>query len=387
MLLAMTGIFLGVILWWLVGLALVKVLDIPSGLARGHPRVSLVVVLMILSWVILIPTVTYLVLWLAGLCLARRGIIRPDEIRGCVFRSQYPLHWYREEVESNEKPPIRNWKDALRFKARTLMVIIGVLALGLGMHVHSSRVQQDAVAEIERRGGKVWQDWEYKNYSVAGKGKPRRFKWLEDWVGVDYLGTALLVILDSPGETDAALVHIGRLPQLQALKLSSTSATDFGLTNLDRIKDLDALYLDGTRITDAGLAHIVNLPRLRSLGLRKTHVTDQGMTHLVGMSNLVWLDLTGTEVGDAGLAHLSGLAQLDTLGLGQTRVTDAGLGHLKGLKKLYSLDLTKANVSDTGLKQLKGLTRLRDLGLEGTGVTDAGVDDLRQALPNLRIRR
>jgi hypothetical protein len=39
------------------------------------------------------------------------------------------------------------------------------------------------------------------------------------------------------------------------------------------------------------------------------------------------------------------------------------------------------------LATLKGLAQLKTLSLAGTMVTDAGVDNLRQALPGLKVAR
>jgi hypothetical protein len=70
-----------------------------------------------------------------------------------------------------------------------------------------------------------------------------------------------------------------------------------------------------------------------------------------------------------------------------TAVTDAGLVHLRGLTQLHHLNLDKTAVTDAGLAHLKGLTGLKTLSLVGAKVTDAGVNDLRQALPRLKVTR
>jgi hypothetical protein len=44
-------------------------------------------------------------------------------------------------------------------------------------------------------------------------------------------------------------------------------------------------------------------------------------------------------------------------------------------------------VSDAGLMQLRGLTQLDWLDLSGTRVTEAGVNELKKALPNVKIGR
>ena len=61
--------------------------------------------------------------------------------------------------------------------------------------------------------------------------------------------------------------------------------------------------------------------------------------------------------------------------------------NLKGLSNLSQLDLDDTKITDAGLVHLKELTKLTFLTLRGTMVTDAGVNQLRQALPGLRIFR
>jgi hypothetical protein len=56
---------------------------------------------------------------------------------------------------------------------------------------------------------------------------------------------------------------------------------------------------------------------------------------------------------------------------------------LKGLTNLSDLDLHGTQVTDAGLVQL---TNLETLGIGGTRVTDAGMNELKWALPGLRIQ-
>ena len=61
--------------------------------------------------------------------------------------------------------------------------------------------------------------------------------------------------------------------------------------------------------------------------------------------------------------------------------------YLEGMTKLWYLDLSGTRVSDTGLAHLNGLTKLSHLQLFATQASDAGVQELRQAVPSLRIIR
>ena len=59
-----------------------------------------------------------------------------------------------------------------------------------------------------------------------------------------------------------------------------------------------------TSITDAGLVHLKGLPNLQNLSLFGTKVTDAGLVHLKGLMELQELNLGDAKVTDAGVADL-----------------------------------------------------------------------------------
>lgn len=226
----------------------------------------------------------------------------------------------------------------MRLSVRSLLVLVLVLGGWLGLMVHHARVQREAVAAIERAGGTVRYDWQWKNDRPVPNGRPWWPTGLVDLLGVDYFGTVTYVNLYDDGSDDQ-LVQVGRLG------------------------------------------------RLESLNLGMSQVTDAGLVHLEGLTHLRVLSLIGTEIGDAGLEHLKGLTRLNVLHIENTRVTDAGLIQIEKLTELRKLGLAGNAVSNAGLAHLKGRVSLRELNLYGTRVTDAGVQQLRETLPNLKIIR
>jgi Leucine-rich repeat (LRR) protein len=62
--------------------------------------------------------------------------------------------------------------------------------------------------------------------------------------------------------------------------LSSTTVTDAGLLRLRGLSQLQTLNLGSTAITDAGLAHLKCLTKLQELDLSSTKVTDAGVAEL-----------------------------------------------------------------------------------------------------------
>ncbi|MDW8038002.1 MAG: protein kinase, partial [Thermoguttaceae bacterium] len=70
------------------------------------------------------------------------------------------------------------------------------------------------------------------------------------------------------------------------------------------------LDLSWTQITDAGLVHLAKLTNLQSLDLSETKITDAGLVHLAKLTNLQDLNLSWPKITDAGLVHLAKLTNL-----------------------------------------------------------------------------
>lgn len=64
---------------------------------------------------------------------------------------------------------------------------------------------------------------------------------------------------------------------------------------------VDFLHAD---VTDAGLVHLKGLTELQSLDLMATNVSDAGLEHLRGLTRLQSLNLMATKVTDAGVKDL-----------------------------------------------------------------------------------
>ena len=64
--------------------------------------------------------------------------------------------------------------------------------------------------------------------------------------------------------------------------------------------------LELTKITDAGLVHLKGLTELQSLSMGGygSKITDAGLVHLKGLTKLQVLRLAGTKITDAGVAEL-----------------------------------------------------------------------------------
>ncbi len=118
--------------------------------------------------------------------------------------------------------------------------------------------------------------------------------------------------------------------QLEVSAVNARSFNDTQAALLPKISDqLVWLKLSDTGITDAALVQVAKLKNLQKLHLAQTKVTDAGLKHLKGLANLEYLNLYGTGITDMGLAELATLSKLRTVYIWQTKVTETGLATLK----------------------------------------------------------
>ena len=85
--------------------------------------------------------------------------------------------------------------------------------------------------------------------------------WLREFVGVDFFTNSASVSFNGDYDTitDAGLVHLSALTQLQRLAIERAPVTDAGLEHVKNLTRLQWLYLDGTQITDVGMDFVARL--------------------------------------------------------------------------------------------------------------------------------
>ena len=125
------------------------------------------------------------------------------------------------------------------------------------------------------------------------------------------------------------------------LEVSAVNARTFNDAQSAMLPKLSSqivwLRLGDTEISDATLVQVAKLKNLQKLHLEETKITDAGLKQLKGLANLEYLNLYGTAITDAGLADLANLKNLKTVYLWQTKVTEQGITDLK--KALPKLDV------------------------------------------------
>jgi hypothetical protein len=137
-----------------------------------------------------------------------------------------------------------------QYSLSSLAVFVTLLCVSLAWLAYERNLVRERVAAIEaieKLGGNVGFDSK----------KPFRPTWLRSLVGDNTPGEVIEVAIHNPQFSDADLIHLTGLPEL------------------------NYLYLNKTHVTDAGLARLVKLKKLKVLSLwRSKEVTDAGLTDL-----------------------------------------------------------------------------------------------------------
>ncbi len=165
------------------------------------------------------------------------------------------------------------------------------------------------------------------------------------------------------------------------------SVGDRDLVVLEGLSNLRTLNLDHTATSDEGLKSVARARNLVALSLTNTQVSDTGLGEIGTLTGLEDLRLDRLPITDAGLAHLRALPRLKKLSLFKTLITDRGLVDLKELPSLERLSLDDTQVGDEGLRHLSQCPNLKYLSVWHTQVTPAGIEELRKALPGLKVNR
>lgn len=155
--------------------------------------------------------------------------------------------------------------------------------------------------------------------------------------------------------------------QLEVSAVNVRTFSDAQAVVLPKIREqIVWLKLGDTDVSDATLVQVAKLKNLQKLHLEQTNVTDAGLKNLKELASLEYLNLYGTAITDAGLTELAGLKNLKTVYLWQTKVTEAGLANLK--KAMPKLDIvggiTEQAIAEFAKAAPAGATREKEGGVK-----------------------
>jgi hypothetical protein len=138
---------------------------------------------------------------------------------------------------------------------------------------------------------------------------------------------ALYVQFEDSWNSD--LAFLDKMPRLRSLNLLG-SVTDSQMARIGRLHDLEFLSLEGHEMTDDGLSHIQSSVGLKTLQIMlPTSLTDRGLAHLERLTSLQMLYLGGMPMNKAGLDHLRKLPSLSTVMFSIGDLDDATLAQFK----------------------------------------------------------
>jgi type II secretory pathway pseudopilin PulG len=156
--------------------------------------------------------------------------------------------------------------------------------------------QQEAIADLNRRGVYIWLGDDEGEIVAEARGPPMN--------GND-------------------LRALGRLPLLLDAQFSGVDIADDDLKSLSK-QTKRRLSLANTSITDEGLRHLGNCRQLRYVDLSGTRITGTGLKHLLPLRALVGLSVRNCPINDEGRIVLARLRESGILILHDTCSPDAG---------------------------------------------------------------
>ena len=162
-----------------------------------------------------------------------------------------------------------------------------------------------------------------------------------------------------------------------SIRIESRSFSNTDVSHVAKLKDLDLITINETKITDDGLLPLSDLPNLKYLVLRgNTQLNGVGFANWKGKSKLETLTLSRCPITDKGLNSISLLESLVSLNLIESRITDDGLKQLKTLRNLENLWLSKTKISNSGIKNIVILPKIRSVFLSKTMIDDGCLESI-----------
>ena len=193
--------------------------------------------------------------------------------------------------------------------------------------------------------------------------------------------------------SEVGIASLRSLGRLKHLDLSGAQETDSGIwavtitdLNLDEIGALVALESLNLAAPSPEYVDAVSsgVPRLRG----SIRVTDFGASQVARLKNLRRLNVSRSQLTARGIEALGALASLEDLDLSHSQSIDDSAGKaLAGLPKLRTVNVSYTRFGDQGLDALRGHAGLTRVVAAGTGLTDEAVARFVSARPGRDVVR
>ena len=275
--------------------------------------------------------------------------------------------------------PRRRW---LRPTLGVMMIVVLVVGGSLGWLARSARKQSMAITAIQKNGGVVRYDWQFRAGKALRDGQPRGPKWLRDALGPDVFNEVVYAALRGFSMDDALMEQLGNLDRLELLDLQTDHAsriTSTGAAHLLQLTHLQKLTIHVPDATDF-LIGLGSQAKLRELMIPMARPTDVDMVRIGQLGSLEKLMVDGSHLTQAGfdrLGRLGSLRELDLLGCSTSDLSAlSSLYHLERLILRRPPDQHQGN-SRTSLAPLGGLAALRTIALRGFPLAADGLEPIR----------
>jgi hypothetical protein len=272
-----------------------------------------------------------------------------------------------------------------------------ILALSCGMLTAAEPAAPPVPAALATLNTKIGPHYAFKGTVLSFRADQPLTE--EQWKAIEGLGIRL-ISTGGKGIDDAA---VGRLAKLdpEGLILDGSTLTDDGCKHLAEMKSLRWLSVGHTTLgkdgfTGTGLAQLKSLPKLEKLTFGGTSASDPAMHAIGEISQLKEFASWHTHLTLDSNPDFLKLTHLTTLTIGNSlpawdgkprrlSLTDATLATISQMPALENLTLMQARFSLPALKQLKALPQLKTLKFNGVDVSPTDIEQLRAALPNVKI--
>ncbi len=189
-----------------------------------------------------------------------------------------------------------------QFRLRTLLILVALVALGLGLWVHPAEQQRRAIQTLRRAGAAI----HYRPKDPADFKDLRSCAVKARVAGAEYLAN-LETNRRRPGSVPQALIDRPEAEWRQAeeaiAKENRPSWLPGWLLPDDWFQHVRSVDLIGCQLKDE-VAALTNLPGLEYLNLNRSSVTDANVPELSLLKSLRSLRLLETEVSDEGEREL-----------------------------------------------------------------------------------
>lgn len=206
--------------------------------------------------------------------------------------------------------------------------------------------------------------------------------------------------------------------EVRFLSLSDSQITDAGVALLDDLVNLEAIYLDNTKVTADCLKTLGQFRKLNSITMNKLTLTanhlepihnlpitklelrqsnlDEGSFNSIGqLKRLERLNLDESNLKGTWLKHIVGLPSLKELSLVSTTafssiktqidLTDDDVKSIAAIGSLQRVTINYIPITNTGLTELLKLPKLESISLTGTKITTEAIAAAKKSKPRLSI--